>query len=96
MTLPTSFRWREPRRPWAAGFVFLAAAFALAACVSTRPQRSAGADVNLSGFPPQFKQGYADGCSSAKGRRLRDEARYRDDSQYAAGWRDGFDICRRK
>jgi hypothetical protein len=58
--------------------------------------RPAGANVNLSGFPPEFRQGYADGCSSAKGPRVRDEARNREQPQYASGWRDGFDICSRK
>ena len=96
VTLPTSYRWREPRRPWAAGFLFFGAALVLAACVSAPSRRPAGADVNLSGFPPEFKQGYADGCSSAEGPRVRDETRYRGDTQYASGWRDGFDICRRK
>jgi len=72
----------------------------VASCTSA-PERpgspaAAGSNVNLSGFPPEFRQGYADGCSSARGARVRDEARNKQDMQYAAGWRDGFDICRRK
>jgi len=84
----------------------LIAAIAIAACAQVpvperRPaganvNRPAGANVNLSGFPPEFRQGYADGCSSAKGPRVRDEARNRDQPQYASGWRDGFDICSRR
>ncbi len=53
------------------------------------------ANFNLSGFPPAFKQGYADGCASVRGPVTRNEARFKSDSQYAAGWRDGLDICRR-
>jgi hypothetical protein len=54
--------------------------------------------VNLNGFPPAFQDGYADGCQSAKtGAALkRDAARYANDRQYAMGWRDGFDICRKR
>jgi hypothetical protein len=63
---------------------------------SSAPIASAGANANLSGFPPEFRQGYADGCASAKGPRVRDEARNREQPQYASGWRDGFDICRRR
>jgi hypothetical protein len=57
-----------------------------------------GSNVNLSGFPPQFREGYADGCASARGPRKRDEARFKSgaDPQYASGWRDGFDICSRR
>jgi hypothetical protein len=54
--------------------------------------------VNLSGYPPEFRQGYADGCASTKSgaARKRDEARYKSDTDYAQGWRDGYDICQRK
>ncbi len=97
VTLPTSSCRREPRRPWAAGFLLLVSAVLVWGCASsTATRRPAGADVNLSGFPPGFKQGYADGCASVKGPRVRDETRYRGEPQYASGWRDGFDICRRK
>jgi hypothetical protein len=103
VTLPALHCRREPRRPWAAGFLVFCAGIALAGCAqspaaperrSSSPVAAAGASVNLSGFPPEFRQGYADGCASAKGARVRDEARYRD-PRYASGWRDGFDICRR-
>jgi len=50
--------------------------------------------INLAGFPPEFKQGYADGCDSAGGRMKRDPARYSADPQYAQGWRDGNDMCK--
>lgn len=54
--------------------------------------------VNLSGYPPEFRQGYVDGCASAKpnAARKRDEARFKADASYAQGWRDGYDICQRK
>lgn len=54
--------------------------------------------VNLSGYPPEFKQGYADGCASATpdAARQRDDARFKADASYAQGWRDGRDICRKR
>ena len=48
--------------------------------------------VNLSGYPPAFRAGYADGCASAKP----NAARFRSDANYAQGWRDGYDICGRR
>jgi len=68
---------------------------ALASCASPQASRS---KVNLSGFPPAFRDGYSDGCQSAKGGAAlkRDAARYGNDRQYAMGWRDGFDICRKR
>ncbi len=51
--------------------------------------------VNLAGYPPPFREGYLDGCNSARQKTstIKDEERYKNDSMYAAGWRDGFDIC---
>jgi hypothetical protein len=94
VTLPTRYRRREPRRPWAAGFSFACAALAIAACAPV--SRPAGSNVNLSGFPPEFRQGYSDGCASVRSKRVRDEKRFGSEPQYAAGWRDGFDICGKK
>jgi hypothetical protein len=74
----------------------------LAACAtapSTLPSRSPNAKppaVNLSGFPPEFRAGYSDGCASVNAARQRDEARFKTDTNYAQGWRDGYDICRRR
>ena len=98
MTLPTWFCRRDPRRPWVAGFLFLAATTLLAACATPgdKPARPSGPDINLSGFPPDFRQGYSDGCSSARGSRVRNDQRFKEDAQYASGWRDGFDICGKK
>jgi hypothetical protein len=52
-------------------------------------------EVNLSGYPREFKQGHADGCASSRGPLTRNDQRFNSDAQYASGWRDGFDICRR-
>jgi hypothetical protein len=101
VTLPTGKRRRGPRRPWAAGFYFGALAALFTGCASSPapPQAprgspaAAGANANLSGFPAEFRQGYADGCASARGSRVRDEKRFAGEPQYTAGWRDGFDIC---
>ncbi len=52
--------------------------------------------INLSGYPPAFGDGYADGCASVDASRKRDETRFTADANYAQGWRDGYDICRRR
>ncbi|HET9701058.1 MAG TPA: hypothetical protein VFP70_09070 [Burkholderiales bacterium] len=54
--------------------------------------------MNLSGFPPEFREGYSDGCNSARSlvATKKDEKRMKSDPQYAAGWRDGYDMCKRK
>lgn len=76
----------------------------LAACAATqrapttpaRPATAKAPGVNLSGYPPSFRDGYADGCNAAKSRRsTRDEARFKSDPQFAQGWQDGFGICSR-
>ena len=72
--------------------LWLGASMLIAACSSAPPP----ANINLSGYPPAFRQGYADGCASAGGFMKRDEARFKADVQYAWGWRDGRDICRRR
>ena len=50
---------------------------------------------NLAGYPPAVRDGYIDGCESAKrssyGRK--DEKRFAADAQYEMGWRDGWSIC---
>lgn len=52
--------------------------------------------VNLSGYPPAFRDGYTDGCASSGGTLRRDEQRYQSDPQYKYGWRDGKDVCGRR
>jgi len=52
--------------------------------------------VNLSGFPLQYRQGYADGCASATGAERKDAARFAADGNYRTGWQDGAALCRKK
>lgn len=52
------------------------------------------AQVNLTGFPPSFRDGYADGCESASARReRRQESRYKTEDDYKRGWNDGHSAC---
>ena len=53
-------------------------------------------NVNLSGFPLPYRQGYADGCASAGGAERKDTTRFAADGNYRTGWQDGLAICRRK
>jgi hypothetical protein len=71
------------------------AATLMAACAAPKPPPP---KMNLAGFPPAFRDGYADGCQSARpgASKRRDEARFTQDAQYASGWRDGYDICRKR
>jgi hypothetical protein len=52
--------------------------------------------VNLSGFPLPYRQGYADGCASAKGAERKDAERFGADPNYRTGWMDGIALCQRK
>jgi hypothetical protein len=54
------------------------------------------ANVNLSGFPLPYRQGYADGCASAKGPERKDASRFAGDGNYRTGWQDGLALCKRK
>jgi hypothetical protein len=49
--------------------------------------------VNLSGYSAAFKEGFAEGCDTARGSARRDEKRFGADAQYAQGWQDGKAIC---
>ena len=44
-----------------------------------------------------MRDGYIDGCETAKGTALgrKDGKRFADDAQYAMGWNDGSSICRK-
>jgi hypothetical protein len=53
-------------------------------------------NVNLSGFPLPYRQGYADGCASAGGPERKDAARFAADPNYRTGWQDGVTLCRKK
>ena len=81
----------------------VAVAMALVAgCATTGPATTpepvptAPPNVNLSGFPLPYRQGYADGCASASGPQRRDGARFSADANYRTGWQDGLALCRRK
>jgi hypothetical protein len=53
-------------------------------------------NVNLSGFPLTYRQGYADGCASAAGGERKDTTRFAADGNYRTGWQDGLAICRKR
>jgi len=61
-----------------------------------RVPTAASPGINLAGYSPAFRAGYADGCGSVDSARKRDESRFKTDTDYAQGWRDGNDICKRK
>ena len=73
----------------------MAAMTLLGACAAPK---SSPPTVNLAGFPPAFRDGFTDGCQSAKpgAAKRRDETRYAQEPQYAGGWRDGYDTCHRR
>lgn len=72
----------------------------LAGCAS-RSLR-AGADdpaqatnsINLSGFPPEYKRGFAAGCDYAKDASGSFAQRPKGDAAFVQGWQDGIDYCR--
>ena len=76
--------------------------------VSTAPESPAQAQerraqasrptYNLAGYPPAVRDGYIDGCETAKGTRYgrKDAGRFAADAQYQMGWNDGFGICGKK
>ena len=53
---------------------------------------------NLAGYPPGVREGYIDGCESAKGSAYarKDAKRMASDPQYEMGWKDGNAICAKK
>jgi hypothetical protein len=75
---------------------------------ATKPESAAEGDArraaapaptyNLAGYPPAVRDGYIDGCESAKRTKFgrKDAARMANDAQYAMGWNDGFSICAKK
>lgn len=52
---------------------------------------------NLAGYPPAVREGYIDGCESARQSEFarRDAKRMGEDPQYSMGWNDGFSICKK-
>ena len=63
-----------------------------------RRQQAPRPTYNLTGYPLAARDGYIDGCESAKrspyGRK--DAKRMAEDAQYSMGWNDGFSICQKK
>ena len=70
----------------------------MGACAS--PSLRVGADnpaqvtnsINLSGFPPEYKRGFAAGCDNAK--IPGSVPRPKGDASFVQGWQDGIDYCR--
>ena len=63
-----------------------------------RRSRAAPPAYNLTGYPPAVRDGYIDGCETAKRSEYarKDAKRMGADPQYAMGWNDGFSICKAK
>ena len=53
---------------------------------------------NLTGYPPAVRDGYIDGCETAKSTSYarKDAKRMAGDPQYSMGWNDGYSICKKK
>ena len=78
---------------------------AFAGCAATEQARRPGGPSrpsarpvhNLTGYSPAFKDGYIDGCETAKKTAfgLKNKLRFADDAQYRLGWNDGSTLCRR-
>ena len=74
--------------------VFLLAGVVLSACASPSDRALRKS--------PDYRAGYSDGCASAAGPganmrgngRVRDEAAYKTNRAYGAGWDTGFNTCR--
>ena len=96
--------------PLAVAFVLVAAGCATVrpAAIPTQPESAKQAQerrshaarptYNLAGYPPAVRDGYIDGCESAKHTHYarKDIKRMSDDAQYAMGWNDGYGICGKK
>ena len=50
--------------------------------------------INLSGFPPEYKRGFAAGCENAKDASSRSAQHPKGDASFVQGWQDGVDYCR--
>ncbi len=79
----------------------LATAVLAAGCASDENLRpgaqnpsTVASSVNLSGFPPEFRRGFTDGCTAV--RASESAQRPKGEAQYVAGWQDGFDYCKPK
>ena len=69
----------------------------LSACAQQPPAVTADKPpVNLSGYSPAFREGFGDGCETARGRSKKNDARYAEEVQYRRGWDDASAICARR
>lgn len=50
--------------------------------------------VNLQGFPLAYRQGFGDGCATARGTERKDNTRFGNDGNYRVGWQDGVAQCK--
>jgi hypothetical protein len=68
------------------------------AAAQARRQQASRPTYNLTGYPPAVRDGYIDGCESAKKTQYarKDAARMKGDAQYEMGWNDGFSICSKR
>ncbi|MBC8022981.1 MAG: hypothetical protein H7Y14_07670, partial [Burkholderiales bacterium] len=68
------------------------------AAARERREQASRPTYNLSGYPPAVREGYIDGCESAKKTQYarKDAKRIASDAQYEMGWNDGFSICKKK
>jgi hypothetical protein len=66
-----------------------------AAAAKERREKASRPAYNLGGYPPAVREGYIDGCESAKKSDYarKDARRMASDPQYDMGWKDGFSIC---
>jgi len=69
-----------------------------AAAATERRAQAPKPTYNLAGYPPAVRDGYIDGCESAKHSSYarKDAKRMAGDAQYEMGWNDGFGICKGK
>lgn len=94
-------------RPGALG-LGLAFAIAIAGCATTPPATPPAPatpapapqaeppppPINLQGFPLAYRQGFGDGCATARGTERKDAARFGNDGNYRVGWQDGSAQCK--
>jgi hypothetical protein len=66
-----------------------------AAQAKERRAKASRPTYNLAGYPQPVREGYIDGCESAKRSAYarKDAKRFAADPQYAMGWNDGNAIC---
>ena len=89
-------RPKSPGRVPAFIRALLAAALLVAGCAMQERSSAPQPQVNLSGFSATFKQGYADGCKHARAQLPNKvPGQLQREGDYAAGWNDGYSICRR-